>query len=86
MPIKRSGKGSPAAKGAPADFVTWKARAAADLKRQHNVNPGIIPLKASSLWRPIFPVSCPGSAVFGRKSLVAIFQFPFWRAADRFDS
>jgi hypothetical protein len=28
------------AKPAPADFVTWKARAAADLKRQHNVNPG----------------------------------------------
>jgi hypothetical protein len=47
MPSKRSGKGSPAAKqaSAPTDFVTWKARAAAALKRKHRVNPGIIPAR-----------------------------------------
>jgi hypothetical protein len=40
MPTKRSeAKDHRVAKGAPADFVSWKARAAADLKRQHNVNP-----------------------------------------------
>jgi hypothetical protein len=27
MATKRSGQGSPVAKGAPADFVSWKARA-----------------------------------------------------------
>jgi hypothetical protein len=39
------------AKGAPADFVSWKARAAADLKRQHNVNPGIIPAR---MWKHLY--------------------------------
>jgi hypothetical protein len=48
MPSKRSGKGS---KGAPADFVTWKARAAAELKRQHNINPGIIPAR---MWKHLY--------------------------------
>jgi hypothetical protein len=42
---------SPLSKQAPADFVTWKARAAADLKRQHNVNPGTIPVR---LWRHLY--------------------------------
>jgi hypothetical protein len=51
MPSKRSGMGSPVAKPAPADFVTWKARAAADLKRQHNVNPGIIPAR---MWKHLY--------------------------------
>jgi hypothetical protein len=51
MPTKRSGMGSPVAKPAPADFVTWKARAAADLKRQHNVNPGIIPAR---MWKHLY--------------------------------
>jgi hypothetical protein len=51
MPRKRSGKGSTAAKQAPADFVTWKARAAAELKRQHRVNPGIIPAR---MWKHLY--------------------------------
>jgi hypothetical protein len=51
MPTKRSGMGSPVAKPAPADFVTWKARAAADLKRQHNVNPSIIPAR---MWKHLY--------------------------------
>jgi hypothetical protein len=51
MPSKRSGRGSSVAKPAPADFVTWKARAAADLKRQHNVNPGIIPAR---MWKHLY--------------------------------
>jgi hypothetical protein len=51
MPRKRSGKGSTAAKQAPADFVTWKARAAAELKRQHSVNPGIIPAR---MWKHLY--------------------------------
>jgi hypothetical protein len=52
MPTKRSGKGSPAAKqaGAP-NFVTWKARAAAELKRKHSINPGIIPAR---MWKHLY--------------------------------
>jgi hypothetical protein len=50
-PTKRSRKGSPVAKGAPADFVSWKARATADLKRQHNINPGIIPAR---MWKHLY--------------------------------
>jgi hypothetical protein len=50
---KRSGKGSPAAKpaSAPTNFVTWKARAAAKLKRQHTVDPGIIP---ALMWKHLY--------------------------------
>jgi hypothetical protein len=59
MPTKRSGMGSPVAKLAPADFVTWKARAAADLKRQHNVNPGIIPAHVEAPVHP-GPLSAAG--------------------------
>jgi hypothetical protein len=53
MPSKRSGKGSPAARpaNAPTNFVTWKARAAASLKRQHSVNPGIIPAR---MWKHLY--------------------------------
>jgi hypothetical protein len=53
MASKRSGKRPPAAKPAPAptDFVTWKARAAAELKRQHSVNPGIIPAR---MWKHLY--------------------------------
>jgi hypothetical protein len=53
MPSKCSGKRPPAAKpaGAPADFVTWKARAAAELKRQHSVNPGVIPAR---MWKHLY--------------------------------
>jgi hypothetical protein len=50
LATKRSGKRPPAAK--PANyFVSWKARAAADLKRQHNVNPGIIPAR---MWKHLY--------------------------------
>ena len=53
MPRRRSGKRPPAAKlaNAPTNFVTWKARAAAELKRQHNVNPGIIPAR---MWKHLY--------------------------------
>jgi hypothetical protein len=53
MASKRSGKRPPAAKPAPAptDFVTWKARAAAALKRQHRVNPSIIPAR---MWKHLY--------------------------------
>jgi hypothetical protein len=52
MPTKRSGKGSPPAKPASAlNFVTWKARAAAELKRQHSVNPGII---TARMWKHLY--------------------------------
>jgi hypothetical protein len=53
MPSKRSGKRPPAAKPAPAptDFVTWKARAAAELKRKHSINPGIIPAR---MWKHLY--------------------------------
>jgi hypothetical protein len=36
---------------APTDFVTWKARAAAALKRKHSVNPGIIPAR---MWKHLY--------------------------------
>jgi hypothetical protein len=53
MPRRRSGKRPPAAKlaNAPTNFVAWKARAAASLKRQHSVNPGIIPAR---MWKYLY--------------------------------
>jgi hypothetical protein len=53
MPSKRGGKRPPAGRlaNAPTNFVTWKARAAAELKRQHSVNPGIIPAR---MWKHLY--------------------------------
>jgi hypothetical protein len=77
MPTKRSGKGSPVAKGAPADFVTWKARAAADLKRQHNVNPGIIPAR---MWKHLY---IQGHSSQRGAELAAVSAYNAQSAADR---
>jgi hypothetical protein len=77
MPTKRSGKGSPAAKGAPADFVTWKARAAADLKSQHNVNPGIVPAR---MWKHLY---IQGHSPQRGAELAAVSAYNARSAADR---
>jgi hypothetical protein len=74
---KRSGKGSPVAKGAPADFVSWKARAAADLKRQHNVNPGIIPAR---MWKHLY---IQGHSSQRGAELAAVSAYNAQSAADR---
>jgi hypothetical protein len=79
MPSKRSGQGSPAAKPAcaPADFVTWKARAAAELKRQHNVNPGIIPAR---MWKHLY---IQGHSPQRGAELAAVCAYNVRSAADR---
>jgi hypothetical protein len=77
MPSKRSGMGSPVAKPAPADFVTWKARAAADLKRQHNVNPGIIPAR---MWKHLY---IQGHSPQRGAELAAVSAYNAQSAADR---
>jgi hypothetical protein len=53
MPSKRSGKRITRGKAGDRtnNFVTWKARAAAELKRQHNVNPGII---SARMWKHLY--------------------------------
>jgi hypothetical protein len=76
MPTKRSGKRPPAAK--PANyFVTWKARAAAELKRQNSVNPGIIPAR---MWKHLY---IQGHSPHRGAELAAISALNARSAADR---
>ena len=79
MPSKCSGKRPPAAKpaGAPADFVTWKARAAAELKRQHSVNPGMIPAR---MWKHLY---IEGKTPQKAADLAAVSAYNERSAADR---
>jgi hypothetical protein len=48
MPSKRSAKDRAAEQ---ADFKTWLADAVAELQRQHNINPAIIPQR---MWRHLY--------------------------------
>jgi hypothetical protein len=79
MPRRRSGKRPPAAKlaNAPTNFVTWKARAAAELKRQHNVNPGIIPAR---MWKHLY---IQGHSPQRDAELAAVSAYNAQSAADR---
>jgi hypothetical protein len=74
---KRSGKGSAAATNAPTNFVTWKARAAAELKRQHRVNPGIIPAR---MWKHLY---IQGKTPQKAADLAAVSAYNERSAADR---
>jgi hypothetical protein len=69
--------GSQVAKPAPADFVTWKARAAAELKRQNSVNPGIIPAR---MWKHLY---IQGHSPQRGAELAAISALNARSAADR---
>jgi hypothetical protein len=79
MPGKRSSKGSPAARpaNAPTNFVTWKARAAAELKRQHSVNPGII---TARMWKHLY---IQGKTPQKAADQAAVSAYSVQSAADR---